>query len=239
MRGEKEFRQSEVHVHVLTRADGGADAEPFGAQVLRDGGGEVAAVGVDGHGALLQGLARSVATQGTADAHLVPGVGHAQAVATHHIHAGFLAKETDVARIRGGHLLGDDEDAFQVLVVGDQFADGLAHGRGRQVDDAGVEGVAALDHLAHAGIDRDGTQSRLQLAFATVLHAGHHVPARVDMGNGRHLAAFVAHDVDDAHPGVPGYQLLQGIDTDEEIKRLGFQLSHFRAPIFSPLRAGG
>ena len=62
---------------------------------------------------------------------MIPGIGHAQAVASDHIHAGFLTEETNVARIGRGNLLGNDDDALEVVVETYQLAHGLTHGAGR------------------------------------------------------------------------------------------------------------
>ena len=93
--------------------------------------------------------------QGTPDAYLVPGVCHAQAVATEDVDAVLLAHRADLARVVHRHLLGDDEDLVEVRIDPDQLGDAVACGRGRQVDDAAVEAVAGIQAFAHVVVDRD------------------------------------------------------------------------------------
>ena len=52
-----------------------------------------------------------------ADAHLVIGVGHAEAVAAEDVHAVLLAERPDLAAVVDRELLGDDEDLAQVRLT--------------------------------------------------------------------------------------------------------------------------
>ena len=84
---EGELRRGEVDVDVLAAGDQRGGAPAPHAQICGDGGGETAGVGEDGDRALAQGLRRRVAAERAADAHLVPGVGHAQAVGAEDVDA--------------------------------------------------------------------------------------------------------------------------------------------------------
>ena len=55
-----------------------------------------------------------------------------------------LAHGADLARIVDRDLLGDDDDLLEVGIDPDQLGHAVAHGRGRQVDHAGVEAVAGI-----------------------------------------------------------------------------------------------
>ena len=82
-------------------------------EILGDGRGEIAGVRVDGDRTLTQRFLRFIAAERAADAHLVPGVGNAQAVGAEDIDAVGLADGADLARVVDRDLLGDDDDLFR------------------------------------------------------------------------------------------------------------------------------
>ena len=105
---------------------------------------------------------------------------------------------------------------FRLRIDADQLGDAVAHARGRQVDDAGVEGVAGVQALAHVVEHRDVADRRLQhLAAAARRSAEHHVAAREDMAGRRHLARFAAEDVEHADAVAAGGDVGERIDADE------------------------
>ena len=77
----------------------------------------------------LQRLARTVAAERAADADLVPGVRHAEAVAAEDVDAVLLPHRADLARVVHRHLLGDDEDLLEFGIDPDQLGHAVARAR--------------------------------------------------------------------------------------------------------------
>ena len=179
----------EVDVDVLAAGDQRGGAPAGGGEVAGDRGGEVAGVGEDRDRALEQGLARIVAAQRPADPHPVPGVGDAEAVGAQDVDAPRLAKRPDLAAVVHRDLLGDDDDLLEIRVDPDELRHAVAHGRGRQVDHAGVEAVAGVQAVADIVEDRDLAHRRLQLLPpAAGRGAEDDVPAREGVAHRRDLA---------------------------------------------------
>ena len=209
----REVARAVVDVDVLARRHQRRRAPALGRQVLRDRGREAARVREDRDRALQQRLVRVVAAERAADAHAVPRIGHAQAVAADHVDAGALRHRADLARVVHRDLLGDDDDLLQPRVDADQLGDAVAHARGRQVDHAGVERVAGVQALAHVVEHRDVADRRLQhLAAAPRRGAEDDVAAGERVAGRRHLARFAAQDVEHADAVAAGGQVGQRVD---------------------------
>ena len=159
---KRELRRGEVDIHVLAAGDERGGAPARHAQIGGDRAGEVAGIGKDRDGPATQCLFGTVAAQCPADAHMLPGIGHAQAVATKDIYAVSLAHRTNLAGIMHSQLLGDNEDFFQLRVHTNQFGYTVARGRWRQVDHTAIETMAVVESLEHVVIDGDVTERRLQ-----------------------------------------------------------------------------
>ena len=82
-------------------------------------------------------------------------VRHAEAVAADDVDAVRLRHRPDFAGVVHRDLLGDDDDLAKLRVDPDQFGHAVAHARGRQVDDAGVEAVPGVQPLADVVVDRN------------------------------------------------------------------------------------
>ena len=142
-----------------------------------------------------------------------PGVGDAQAVAADDVDARALRHRADLARIVHRDLLGHDDDLAQPRVDADQFGHAVAHARGRQVDDAGVERVAGVQPFAHAVEDGDvADRGRQHLAAAARRGAEHDVAAGEHMAGRRDLARLAAQDVEDADTVAAGRHVGQRVD---------------------------
>jgi len=68
----------------------------------------------------------AVAAEGATNAHLVPGIGHAQAVAAEDVDPVLLPQGADLARVMHGQLFGDDEDLLELGIDPDQLGDAIA-----------------------------------------------------------------------------------------------------------------
>ena len=212
---EGELGRGVVDVDVLAAGDHGGGAPARHAQVLRDGGGEAARVGEDRDRARPQRVAGLVAAERAADAHLVPRVGHAQAVGAEDVDAVLLAHGADLARVVHRDLLGDDEDLAQLRIHADQLGHAVARGRGRQVHHAAVEAVAGRQPFAHVVVDRDVADGRLEHRAALAGRgAEHHVAARIGVAHRRDLARFAAQDVEHADAVLARGDLRERADAD-------------------------
>src|SRR5208337_5090737 len=83
--GIGEFGRGKKDVNVLAAGDAGGCAPAARGQVGGYGGGEVTGVGVDRHRTLAQRFLGLVAAERAADADVVPGIGHAEAVGSENI----------------------------------------------------------------------------------------------------------------------------------------------------------
>ena len=164
-------------------------------------------------------VARAVAAQRAADAHLIPRIGHAQAVAAEDVDAARLRHGADLARVVHAHLLGRNEDLGELGIDADQLDHAVVGRRRRQVDDAAIEAVPVLQPLAHVVVDRDVAGRRFQhLAAAAGRGAEHHVAAAPGMADGRDLARLAAQDVEHAHAVFAGRDLGQRFDAGEVLE---------------------
>ena len=123
---------------------------------------KIARVGKNRDGPFAQRLRGSVAAERAADAHFVPCVGHAKAIAAEDIDAVLLTHRAYLARIVHRQLLRDDENLADVLIDANQFGDAVARGGWRQIDDAAIEAMAVRETLAHIVIDRNVADFRLE-----------------------------------------------------------------------------
>ena len=213
---EGELRRREMDVDVLAARDQRGRAPAGAEQVAGDGGGESARVGEDGDRSLAQDLVGIIAAQRSTDAHLVPGVGHSQAVGAEDVDPALLSERPDLARVVHRQLLGDDEDLVQLGVDANQLGHPVARGGRRQVDDAAVEAVPGFQPLADAVVDGNVAGGRGQrLAAPAGRSAEDDVAAGPGMAHGRDLARLGAEDVEDADPVVAGGHLRKRADADE------------------------
>ena len=226
-----ELRRGEVDVDVLAARDRGRGAPAHRAQIVGDGGGEVAGVGEDRDRALEQRFAGIVAAERAADAHPVPGVRDPQAVAAEDVDPVHLADGTDLARIVHRDLLGDDDDLLEVGIDPGELGYAVAHGAGRQVDHAGVEAVAGVQALAHRVEHRHIADRCLELlAAAAGRRAEDDVAAGEGVADRRHVAGFAAQDVEHADAVFARRDLGQRVDTDIVFEAGDALLVHVRCP---------
>jgi hypothetical protein len=150
-----------MDIDVLAARDQRRGAPAGHAKIGGHGRGEIAGVRENGDRSLPKRLAWTVATESPADAHFVPGVRHAEAVAAENVDAIHLPHSPDLAGVVHRHLLSDDEDLLEFRIHPDQLSHAVAR-RGRwQIDHAAVELVARLETFQHAVVDRDVTFRRL------------------------------------------------------------------------------
>ena len=230
--GAGEVRAGVVDVEVLAARDQRRRSPAGGAEILRDCGGEAARVGEDRDRALDQRLLGVVAAERPADPHPVPAVRHAEAVAADDVDAVRLRHRPDLAGIMDGDLLGDDDDLLQVRIDPHQLRHAVAHARGRQVDDAGVEGVPGVEPLADVVVDRDVADARLQhLPGAARRGAEDDVAAGEGVARRRHLPALAAGDVEHDDLVLGGGDLGQRADAEVVGKPLDALVIHCPFPL--------
>ena len=137
----------------------------------------------------------------------------------------------DFARVVHRHLLGDDEDLFEVRVDSDQFCNTVPCGGGRQVHDAAIEAVAGIETLAHIVVDGDVADRSLQdLAASAGRGAEHDVAARIGVPDRGHLTRFPAENVENADPILVRRDLREGADADVVLEISDSRASHGRDP---------
>ena len=225
--GMREVGGGVVDVDVLAARDERRRAPAGRAEILGDRRREAARVREDRHRSFQQRLLGVVAAERAADPHPVPGVGDPEAVAADDVDAVRLRHRPDLAGVVHGDLLGDDDDLLQAGVDPHQLGDAVAHPRGRQVDDAGVEGVPGVEPLADVVVDRDVAGRRLQhLAGAARRGAEDDVAAGEGVARRRHLARLAAHDVEHADPVVAGRDVGQRADAEVVGDALDAALEH-------------
>src|SRR5207249_9932311 len=88
-----------------------------------------------------------------ANAHAMPGVGHAETVAAEDVDPILLAHRADLARIVDRKLLRDDEYFAQLRVDPDQLRHAIARAGGRQIHDAAVEAMAVDQSFPNVVVD--------------------------------------------------------------------------------------
>ena len=119
-----------LNVNVLATGNGSGGSPPCGGQINCNGGSEITRIGEQGHRSLDQGLFRSVATQRTAKADMIPGISKTQAVAAKQVNAVNLTNGTHNTGIFDRHLLGQNDGFFQVRVFAHRFGDPILHAGG-------------------------------------------------------------------------------------------------------------
>ena len=226
-----ELRGGEMDIDVLARGDRGRGPPAGSGEVLCYRRGEVARVGEDRDRALEQGLAWIVAAERTTDPHPVPGIRDAQPIGAEDVDPVGLADGADLARVVDRDLLGDDDDLRELGVDPDQLGHTVAHRRGGQVDDAGVEAVAGGQALAHRVEDRHVAQGRLELLAAPARRGAEgDIAAGEGVADRRHVAGFAAQDVEHADPVLARGDLRQGRDADEVLEPRNTLLVHVYPP---------
>ena len=233
-----ELGRGVVDVDILAAGDQRGRAPAGHAQVLRDGRGEAAGVRQDCDRTALERVARVVAPEGTADSHLVPRIGHAEAVGAEHVDTGLLRHRADLAGVMDRDLLGDDEDLGEFGIHPDQLGHAVARGAGRQIDHAAVEAVAVVEALAHAVIDRDRAGRGVEgLAAAPRRGAEHDVAARPGVADRGDLGRFAAENVEHADAVLARRDLGQRADAHEVLEVAVALLVHVGSPLSFRLQA--
>ncbi len=224
---EGELRRCVVDVDILAARDHGGGAPATHAQVLRDGGREATGVREDGNRAGLERIAWRVSSERTADAHAVPGVGHAQAIGAEDVDPCLLAHGADLARVMHRDLLGDDEDLLEVRVHADQLGHAVARCGGRQIHHPAIEAVSRLQTLAHVVVDRDVTGRRRQhLTSLAGRRAEDDVAARVGVAHRSDVTGFATQDVEHANAVFARGNLREGAGADVVLELADALLVH-------------
>src|SRR5262249_42727602 len=125
--GVREVPGCIMDVDVLAGRDERGGAPAFGAQILRDRGGEAPGVRENRNRSLEQYFLGIVPAERAADAHPIPGIRDAQAVGAEYVDAVCLAQRPDLARVVHRDFLGNHHDLLEFRVNAHELCNTVAN----------------------------------------------------------------------------------------------------------------